>query len=98
MMYMYVTSMVIVYVECGLISSPDAEANGDVIVCLGSLLSITGTHNVRAEQTRWEMVTGNITIASVALHNISTGSSFGLFTFLEISDTSGPTLTSIGTV
>lgn len=93
---MYVTTMVIIlYAGCRLISSPAAEENGDVIVCPGSLLTLTCIHNnARAEQTRWEMVIGNITIASVALHDTSTGSSFGPFTFLEISDTSGPTLTS----
>ena len=85
---MHVYSIIIVV--GGLVSNPS-----DVIVCPGSLLSLTCEHNnVRDEQTRWETVTGNTTSASVALHDTSTGSSFGPFTFLEISDTSGPTLTS----
>ena len=81
-----------------MVSSPPARENGDVIVCPGSLLSLTCTHdNVRAEQTRWEILNyGGAPIPRVAFHEPDTdkSESLGPFSFTMISDGSGPTLTS----
>ena len=82
-----------------MVSSPPARENGDVILCPGSLFSLTCTHdNVRAEQTRWEILNYGLAplIPRVASHEPDTdkSESLGPFNFTMISDGSGPTLTS----
>ena len=83
-----------------MVSSPPARENGDVIVigCPASLLSLTCAHNnVRAEQTRWEILNyGEAPIPRVASHEPDTdkSESLGPFSFTMISNGSGPTLTS----
>ena len=81
-----------------MVSSPPARENGDVIGCPGSLLTLTCAHdNVRAEQTRWEILNyREAPIPRVASHEPDTdkSESLGPFSFTMISDGSGPTLTS----